>query len=243
MKLSFLILIISIFSLANCTTYSDVLKHKIEIDTDKLTNSLSNECIEEDKNSEYSICIPEITLSNYKESCINVKSEKCQKFYNDIDKSKYYPICSKNPLYNEYLQIQIIKYIKRVLEIQCLIDENNELCPLALCDIQGGAFLSDPLSKNCRSKQCTDKLIEIYKDLNLDQYAALENLSTSNVKYSYNKLTSIKDSISYVNSDTCKKLHETNNKNISTSRAMTIKFNNILSTILIILVFLIYFIF
>jgi len=240
MKLSFLILIISIFSLANCTTYSDVLKHKIEIDTDKLTNSLSNECIEEDKNSEYSICIPEITLSNYKESCINVKSEKCQKFYNDIDKSKYYPICSKNPLYNEYLQIQIIKYIKRVLEIQCLIDENNELCPLALCDIQGGAFLSDPLSKNCRSKQCTDKLIEIYKDLNLDQYAALENLSTSNVKYSYNTLTSIKDSISYVNSNTCKKLHKTNN---STSSAMTIKFNNILSTILIILVFLIYFIF
>ena len=63
------------------------------------------------------------------------------------------------------------------------------------------------------------------------------------LKYSYNTLTSIKDNISYVNSDTCKKLQKTNNKNISTSSAMTIKLNNILSTILIILVFLIYFIF
>jgi len=45
-----------------CITCSDVL-NKIEIDTNKLTISLSKECIE--------------YLSNYKESFLNIQSEKC----------------------------------------------------------------------------------------------------------------------------------------------------------------------
>jgi len=57
-----------IITFVSSTIFSDILKNKIDIDTNKLTNSLSKECIEEDKNSEYNICIPVITLSNYKES-------------------------------------------------------------------------------------------------------------------------------------------------------------------------------
>jgi len=241
MKIFPLFILISIaFSFINCTTYTDVLESKIDIDTNKLTKSLSKECIEEDKNSEYSICVPKITLSNYKESCKNVKSEKCQTFYNDPDKSKYYPKCSTNPLYNEYLQPQVINYIKNELEMQCLTDENQELCPVALYEIQSKSIFSDPLYDNCSSKQCTDELIEIYKELHMDQYAALESISTSKTKFSYSTLTSIKDSISYVNSDNCKKLHKTSMESNIENNAIANKFNSIFSTILIILLLLYY---
>jgi len=122
------------------------------------------------------------------------------------------------------------------------MDENNELCPLALCDIQGRGLFSDPIYDNCSSKQCTDELIEIYKELNMDQYAALESISTSSTKFSYGTLSSIKDSIAYVNSEKCKKLHKTNVESHLESSAITNKFKSIFSTLLIILL-LMYFTF
>jgi len=47
---------------------------------------MSAECIEEEKNSEYSKCLPEMSINNYKQSCLDINSEKCQNFYNDSDK-------------------------------------------------------------------------------------------------------------------------------------------------------------
>jgi len=54
------------------------------------------ECIEEKKNSEHNKCLPKMSINNYKQSCLDIKSEKCQNFYYDPDKTKYFPICSKN---------------------------------------------------------------------------------------------------------------------------------------------------
>jgi len=199
------VLIVFIFSNVNCTNFSDVLENEITINTEKLNNSLSSECVEEEKNSEYKVCTPEITLGNYKESCSNFKSEKCQKFYSDPDISKYYPICSKNPLYNEYLQPIMIKTIKQELELQCLTDENGDMCPFALYVIQheGNNVIYD----NCKSKKCTESLHEIYKNMNIDQFAAFENLTTSNEKFSYRQINSIKQVVEILESDKCKNLY------------------------------------
>jgi len=127
--------------------------------------------------------------------------------------------------------------------MQCLTDENQELCPVALYEIQSKSIFSDPLYDNCSSKQCTDNLIEIYKEVDMDQYAALENISTSSTKFSYGTLNSIKNSISYINSDKCKNLHKTNIKYNTVSDAVTAKFKNTFYTILTTLLLFIYFIF
>jgi len=126
--------------------------------------------------------------------------------------------------------------------MQCLMDKNNELCPFALCDIQGRELFSDTIYDNCSSKKCTDELIEIYKELKMDQFE-VERISTSSTKFSYCTLSSIKDSISYVNSDKCKKLHKTNIKYNTVSNAVTAKFKNTFYTIFTTLLLFIYFIF
>ncbi|OUM57879.1 hypothetical protein PIROE2DRAFT_16991 [Piromyces sp. E2] len=236
MKLFFslFVLINFIFSYVNCTNFSDVLKNEINIDTEKLNGSLSNECIEEEKNSEYKICTPEINLSNYKQSCTNIKSEKCQKFYSEPDISKYYPICSKNPLYNEYLQPIMMKTIKQQLEIICLTDENGDICPFPLAVIQqNGSKLT--IRDNCKSKKCTESLIENYKNWNIDQYAAYENLTTSNEKFSYNQLNSIKYFIELLESDECKSLQQQYNNG-----SIHVNINNILLIILSLVLLLIF---
>jgi len=74
----------------------------------KRDNPLTEKCMNENENSEYSNeCLPVITLSNYKEACSNVKTEKCETFYKDP--LKYYPICSKETAFAEILQPAIVK--------------------------------------------------------------------------------------------------------------------------------------
>ncbi|ORX76747.1 hypothetical protein BCR32DRAFT_283857 [Anaeromyces robustus] len=155
----------------NTTIFSDVLSDDFTIDKYKLSDSLSNDCIEEEKNSEYNVCIPNMTIGNYKESCLNIKSEKCQKFYSDPDKSKYFPICSKNPLYNEYLQPLVIEYIENVLESQCFTDENGDLCPYSIYAITntGGRIFTE----NCKSKKCTELVKDAFKKISMEHLSAL----------------------------------------------------------------------
>jgi len=206
----YITLLIFIITNVKSTNISKLLKRNVEFDEEALNNSLSEECLEEDQNSEYSVCISPITLNNYKQNCPIINSKKCQTFYNDSNPTKYFPICSKNPQYNEILQPNIIKSIKQNFEINCLTDENNNLCPYSLYLIVKGDN-SGVLDDNCKSKKCTESIIKILKETNIDQLAAYENLSSTSGTFSYESLTSTNSLISKMESDKCKSSHITSN--------------------------------
>jgi len=214
-----LFLIVFIFSYVNCSIFSDSLSNDFVIDIEKLTNSLSNDCIEEEKNSEYSLCVPKVTLGNYKQSCENIKSEKCQKFYSDSNKSKYFPICSKNPLYNEYLQPFVMEYIVNTLELKCITDENDDLCPVAIYSITNTGE-DDIFDDNCKSKQCTELLKNYYEKITIDQIGTLDSISTITTNITYDDIIDRKEIIPILESDDCV------SKQISD--AISIKVSNIL---------------
>ncbi|ORX64897.1 hypothetical protein BCR32DRAFT_286774, partial [Anaeromyces robustus] len=139
------------------------------------------------QNSEISNNCIAITLSNYKEKCASIKSELCQTFYNDPNPLKYYPICSQFPQYKEYLQPSIINFFKQSFELECLTDENDNLCPYSLSKITKGDH-SGVLEDNCKSKKCTESTIKSLKNINIDQFAAYENLSFTSGSFSYENI-------------------------------------------------------
>ncbi len=57
--------IITILSYGNSTNF---LKSEVIFDETYYESKMTKECNEERKNSEYNICYPEITLSNYKKN-------------------------------------------------------------------------------------------------------------------------------------------------------------------------------
>ncbi|ORX84804.1 hypothetical protein BCR32DRAFT_276774 [Anaeromyces robustus] len=241
----YIILLISVISRVNSTNISKLLKRNIEFDAEKFYDNLSKECIEENQNSEISNnCIPSITLSNYKEKCASIKSELCQTFYNDPNLTKYYPICSQFPQYKEYFQPSIFNFFKQNYELDCLTDENDNLCPYFLFRITKGDT-SGVLENNCKSKKCTESTIKLLKNINIDQFAAYENLSFTSGSFSYESLTLPDTLISIMESDECKSMHSNNNNNNSnnnnndTSNAKSIKINN--NILLIMLILLIFF--
>ncbi|ORX83499.1 hypothetical protein BCR32DRAFT_291985 [Anaeromyces robustus] len=234
----YIILLITIISRVNSTNISKLLKRDVEFDAEKFNNDLSEECLEEDRNSEITInCIPVFSLSNYKEKCASIKSELCQNFYKDPNLTKYYPICSKYPQYKEYFQPDIFDFFKQNYELSCLKDENDNLCPISLHKLTNGDF-SGALEDNCKSKKCTESAIKILKNINVDQFAAYENLSFTTGTFSYETLNIHNSLISKMESDECKAMHSNNNDN-DTSNANSIKINN--NILLIMLVLLIFF--
>jgi len=220
---------IFIFSLVKCSIFSNALNDEFVVNVDKLTRSLSNECIEEEKSSEYNSCVPKITIANYKQVCQQIKSEKCQKFYNDPDKSKYFPICSKNALYNEYLQPPVINYIRITLESRCFTDENDNLCPYTIYAITGTGI--NVINDNCKSEKCTDLLINMYKEISIDQAAAVYNISTIEDDLDYHGINVLNTMVSRLESNKCRSLHTY----IIYSSAINIKSNYILLFLLTLL--------
>ena len=94
------VLIIITLSYGNSITISNILKRD--------NVEFSEECMQEYSNSEYnSECWPTITIGNYKQTCSNIKTEKCQNFYKEP--LKYYPICSKEPQFTEIFQPLVFK--------------------------------------------------------------------------------------------------------------------------------------
>ncbi|ORX72566.1 hypothetical protein BCR32DRAFT_297224 [Anaeromyces robustus] len=207
----YIILLISIISRVNSTNISKLLKRNIEFDEGTYYNSLSEECIEEDQHSEISNnCMPAITLSNYKEKCASIKSELCQTFYNDPNPLKYYPICSQSPQYQEYLQPNTLFFFKNFFELDCLTDENDNLCPFSLSQITGGDH-SGVLENNCKSKKCTESTLKLLKNFNNDQFKAYENLSFTSGSFSHEASTITNNLISNMESEECQSMHSNNN--------------------------------
>ncbi|ORX59264.1 hypothetical protein BCR36DRAFT_453923 [Piromyces finnis] len=215
MKFTFLLfaLLFIIITNANSVIISSVFKR------DDLGNNgenlLSQECLEEDINSEYSNeCMTTIiNINNYKEKCLVFKSEKCQTFYNDPDLSKYYPICTKDEQSKKvYNRVVFQSLINNVLS-KCYMDENDELCPLSLFRItQPNSPIDYPVIINdtCKSKKCTDSFIEYMNKRTLESYSAYEELNPDH-KFSYDELNLPKQIISELEFEECKSMHITSN--------------------------------
>jgi len=191
----------------------------------------SDECMQEYSNSECnSECWPTITISNYKQACSNIKIEKCQNFFKEP--LKYYPICSKEPQFTEIFQPAVFNDLIQDLYSQCLTDEKDNLCPYSLYVItQSGE--KDALTDTCKSKKCTESLLNLLKDVNIDTFGAYENLSFNTRSYSYDDLNVVIKIVSKLESDECTASH-------ATSDVITTKINQFL---LISLSFLLLFVF
>jgi len=222
------ILLLFISSNANSIIYSSIFKRD---DTNNNTYpsdfNVSQECYEEDINSEYSNeCMSTmVNISNYKEKCLIFKSEKCQTFYNDSnsDLSKYYPICTQDEqskkIYNPIVFQTLINNVKS----KCYTDENEELCPLSLFRITQPNIpidYSTVIDDTCKSKKCTESFIEYMSKKTLESYSAYEEVNT-NHKYSYNDINMPKQIISKLKSNECRSMH-------ATSNAITFKNNDII---------------
>jgi len=64
-------------------------------------------------------------MGNYKQTCSDIKAEKCQNFYNTT--SKYLPICSEDYQFSEILHRIVFKDLVNELYTKCLTDEEGNL--------------------------------------------------------------------------------------------------------------------
>jgi len=216
-------LIISFSSYANSVNF---LRRDIaSYDEETLRNSLSEECRTEYENSEYLKCTPALTLTNYKDSCTEFKSEKCQNFFKDP--LKYYPICKNSPNFAELYQPMIIKTILQTYDVLCQTDENDELCPFSL-NLMKSSNGNGVWKDQCKSKKCTESLLKVYKNISLEQYGAIEDSSYTTGSYSYQELEAKKELVSLLESKECQDLHITDSNINSSSDSITIKISNIL---------------
>ena len=213
----FLILNIYILSFANSFKTFNLLKRSVTYDEENFVDSLSKECRIEYENSKYNKCMPDISLTNYKEACLDIKTEKCKKFYDNP--LKYYPVCKENPEFAEEYSPIMMKSILQGYEALCQTNEKDELCPFAIHIITDSGD-SEVLYDQCKSEKCTESLLNIYKNINLDQYAAYENSAQTTGSFNYQDLNSVNNMISILESDKCKSLH------VTTSDSSTIKRNN-----------------
>ncbi|OUM58883.1 hypothetical protein PIROE2DRAFT_15758 [Piromyces sp. E2] len=180
------------------------------------------------ENSKYNKCMPGLDLTNYKESCSDIESEECQDFYRDT--LKYYPICKDLPDFREVFQPLVMELMLQGYESSCLTNEEGDLCPFSIFFMTDSQNTLDALHDQCQSKKCTDSLIKIYKDKNIDQYVAFENLPFSTGSFTYQELKAKDNILSVLESDECQSSHVTSN-------AITIATNNIFLIILILYFF------
>ena len=62
----------------------------------------------------------------------------------------------------------------------------------------------------CKSKKCTDNLANVYKNIDMHNYAELEKTSFAEGKLTYEEINSSSNIISFLESDKCKSLHISN---------------------------------
>jgi len=162
--------------------------------------------------------MPTIDISNYRNVCSDIQSDECQAFYKNP--LNYYTICKDIPYFREMYQPIMMQILKQGLYIKCQTNENGDLCPFSIYLITD-SDTDDVLKDQCESKKCTESLINSYKNLNMDQYAALENSSYTSGSFTYQELNIKNNIISALKSEECQSLH-------STSSTIAIKTNNFL---------------
>jgi len=186
------------------------IKRNISYDENAFWEGISKECIEEQNNTEYNECMTKMNITNYKRICSNYKTEKCQKFYNNpLD---YFPVCKNEPKIQELYQPALLEGLKLAYQLECQLDEEGNLCPMALSSILNDSGF-DVLDDTCKSKSCTDSAIKVYKGFSLDQISKYEDLSMTNGSFSYNEIASIKKLVETLESNECRSQHVTSNAN------------------------------
>ncbi|ORX41569.1 hypothetical protein BCR36DRAFT_375194 [Piromyces finnis] len=198
----------SVLIYANSINFLKLLKRDVAFDGDTFKNSISEECLNEYKNSEYNECLPTITLDNFKGECLKIQNEKCQKFYEDP--LKYYPICGNFPAFKELYQPNMIKSLLQGYDIYCQTNENGDLCPFS---------------------------INVYKEISKDQYTAYENSSFTSGNYSDQDLNELNHIISTLESEQCKSSHVSNDNETSDSISIKINNILLISLSLLLLIF------
>jgi len=234
MKYSILLIFLLIFTLShsNLINFSKIMKRTVTFDSDSFENSLSEECKTELDNSEYSICIYEIELDNYKNMCEENVKRKCRDVYENP--FKYFPICKNNINFYENYQPVLMKSIIQDKKLICTTDEKGKICPLSLYRLRQNGDKIEAIFDNCKSKKCTESVINVFKDIDIEQYITYENLSITTGSFSYHELNSMNNLISILESDKCTSLHDT-------SSTINIKINNILLiSSLLLLIFIFY---
>ncbi|ORX86655.1 hypothetical protein BCR32DRAFT_324855 [Anaeromyces robustus] len=230
MKLNFLSLFFCLLVVITSKAYGVNIKRNISLDSN-FSEKLSEECIKEQENAENTECMEFITLSNYKQVCSNYKSEKCQKFYNDP--LSYFPLCKNDPIIKELYQPIGMETLQHMYDLECQKDEDGNLCPMSLSFITSSPS-HDVINDTCKSKLCTDSIIEICKKFNIEQFSYYENLPNTSGNFTYEELNAFKNIAKMLESDKCKALHVTND----TSNAINIKSSNILLITLTLLLLL-----
>jgi len=220
MKLIYLLLTLTIstLSFANSINFLKLIKRDVTYDEEAFLNNLSEECRTEYENSEYNNkCMPDITLVNYNNSCSDVDSEKCKTFFSDP--LKCFPSCQNIPEFKELFQPAIMKTYQQSNKVFCQTNEKGELCPYSLSMMTKGGGINVLLDQ-CKSKKCTESLLEIFKDISIDQFTVFENSTYTTGNFNYNELNLVNQYISILESKKCQYLHVTSDAshiNINTS--------------------------
>lgn len=210
------------------SSYSKLLKRSISLTEESFLNSLSPECREEYENSEYYKCTPkQFDISTLRSKCSDINTNECQTFYEDP--LKYYPVCKNFPEFTELFEPNIFRTLLQGYDVYCQTDENDEPCPYSLYLINRSS--ENILNEQCKSKKCTESLLNVYKNLKFDQYASLESSSYTSGNFNSQDMNIKSKMVSALESDECKTAHATS----GTNPIDIIKINNILLIILLLL--------
>jgi len=221
MKILYLFFYLIIVS--SCNVYSINVKRGVTFNEDLFNEGLSEACIEELNNSEYTECMDEVTKTNFKQLCSSFKSEKCQNFYNNP--LNYLPNCKNEPTIKEYYQPINIEYMTIIKELTCLTDEEDNLCPLGIFVISED-YDYDFIKDTCKSKICADSFIKVAKKIKIDHLLTYENLSFTEGAFNYHELNSYNNVVKKLESDDCRFLQNTSLQ--ITSDADTIKKSSVI---------------
>lgn len=180
-QLSMLLLVTS--ALSNHLFGRNLVKRDI-FNVNLNTLDKSKEC-SNDINGEYKDCLVLFRYreysNNFNEVCNIVYSEKCQEFYEDP--LVFIPNCQESEEVVNALDNSIINVCLSRVSSGCETDENGNLCPIAksFADIdKGKSFYYGALfAETCKSKKCTDALINALKG-ELEYANDIEELSLNN---------------------------------------------------------------
>ena len=202
-------LTISTLSFANSINFLKLIKRDVIYDEEAFLNNLSKECRTEYEISEYyNKCMSDITLVNYKNSFSDTESEKCKIFFSDP--LKYFPSCQNIPEFNEIFHPAINKTYQQSNKIFCQTNEEGELCPYSLSMMTKGGSINVLLDQ-CKSKKCTESLLEIFNNISIDQFTVFENSTYTTGNFNYNELNLVNQYISILESKKSQYLHVTSN--------------------------------
>lgn len=138
--------------------------------------------------NELELCLNAVYDSEYidchvmKNNCNILTSERCSKYYDDID--KIIPICKKYKEYKSYFQS-----LKDIASSICTTDDNDNLCSFTtqmLYYFDEKTFNQTLVNETCKSTKCTNGFIKLINSL-INTYDLESDLFKNNIDL-YNEM-------------------------------------------------------